>query len=108
MDEILFDTIFLFVQGYGNVANVRRTVEMYVQAGMAGIMIEDQVQPKRCGHTKGKQVVDREEAYRRIKAAVDARQRCGQDIVILARTDARGVHDLDEAIERCKMFRKLG
>lgn len=81
---------------------------MYTQAGMAGIMIEDQLQPKRCGHTKGKQVVDRDEAYRRIRAAVEARERSGQDIVILARTDARGTIGFDEAIERCKMFRKLG
>jgi len=70
-------------------------------------MIEDQVSPKRCGHTKGKMVVDRDEAYRRIKAAVDARDQ-GQDIVILARTDARSTHGIEEAIERCKMFRKLG
>ena len=59
--------------GYGNPMNVKRTVMKYVQAGMAGIMIEDQVMPKRCGHTKGKQVVDRDEAYRRVKAACDAR-----------------------------------
>jgi isocitrate lyase len=70
-------------------------------------MIEDQVSPKRCGHTKGKMVVDRDEAYRRIKAAVDARDQ-GQDIVILARTDSRSTHGIEEAIERCKMFRKLG
>ncbi len=59
--------------GYGNPLNVKRTVTQYAQAGMAGIMIEDQVMPKRCGHTKGKQVVDRDEAYRRVKAACDAR-----------------------------------
>lgn len=57
--------------------------------GMSGLMIEDQVAPKRCGHTPGKEVVDREEAYRRIRAAVDARREYGLDIVILARTDAR-------------------
>ena len=70
-------------------------------------MIEDQLAPKRCGHTKGKVIVEREEAYRRIRAAVDARNE-GKDIVILARTDARATHGLEEAIERCKMFRKLG
>ena len=59
--------------GYGNPLNVKRTVRQFAQAGMAGIMIEDQVSPKRCGHTKGKQVVDRSEAYRRVKAACDAR-----------------------------------
>jgi len=93
--------------GYGNPMNVRRTVMKYYQMGMSGIMIEDQVLPKRCGHTKGKMVVSREEAYQRIQAAVDARNE-GADIVILARTDARGPLGLDEAIERCKMFRKIG
>ena len=64
--------------------------------------------PKRCGHTKGKQVVDRMEAYDRIRAAVEARSEMkDQDIVILARTDAR-IISLDEAIERCKMFIDLG
>ena len=63
--------------------------------------------PKRCGHTKGKQVVDRDEAYRRVKAAVDARNE-GEDIVILARTDARGTIGMDEAIARCQMFMELG
>lgn len=81
---------------------------MYIQAGMSGIMIEDQVSPKRCGHTKGKQVVDDHEAYRRIQAAIDARERYGQDIVILARTDARAILGLDQAIARCKKFRELG
>lgn len=94
--------------GFGNPANVKRTVIKYVQAGMSGIMIEDQVMPKRCGHTKGKEVVDREEAYRRIRAAVEARDELGEDIVILARTDARQTHSLDEAIQRCKEFRRLG
>lgn len=93
--------------GYGNVANVKRTVQMYIQSGLSGIMIEDQVSPKRCGHIKGKQVVDRDEAYKRIQAAVDARNE-GEDIVILARTDARGTHGIEEAIERCKMFRQIG
>ena len=92
--------------GYGNEANVMRTVQRYAQAGLAGIMIEDQVSPKRCGHTRGKQVVDREEARRRVQAAVDARN-AGADIVILARTDARVV-SLGEAIERCKMFMEIG
>jgi 2-methylisocitrate lyase-like PEP mutase family enzyme len=94
--------------GFGNPANVKRTVIKYAQAGMSGIMIEDQVMPKRCGHTKGKEVVDREEAYRRIRSAVEAREEMGEDIVILARTDARQTHSLDEAIERCREFRKLG
>ena len=53
---------------------MKRTVIQYIKAGLSGIMIEDQLSPKRCGHTKGKQIVDREEAYRRVKAAVDARE----------------------------------
>lgn len=93
--------------GYGNALNVRRTVEMYARAGFAAVMIEDQVAPKRCGHTKGKLVVDRTEAFNRIKAAVDAKE-AGADIMILARTDARHGHGLDEAIDRAKGFSDLG
>lgn len=93
--------------GYGNALNVRRTVEMYARAGFAAVMIEDQVAPKRCGHTKGKLVVDRAEAFNRIKAAVDAKE-AGADIMILARTDARHGHGLDEAIDRAKGFSDLG
>ncbi len=93
--------------GYGNALNVRRTVEMYARAGFASVMIEDQVAPKRCGHTKGKLVVEREEAFNRIKAAVDARD-AGADIMILARTDARHGHGLQEAIDRAKAFTDLG
>jgi 2-methylisocitrate lyase-like PEP mutase family enzyme len=70
-------------------------------------MIEDQVAPKRCGHTKGKLVVDRAEAFNRIKAAVDAKE-AGADIMILARTDARHGHGLEEAIDRAKGFSDLG
>jgi 2-methylisocitrate lyase-like PEP mutase family enzyme len=70
-------------------------------------MIEDQLAPKRCGHTKGKLVVEREEAFNRIKAAVDAKE-AGADIMILARTDARHGHGLDEAIDRAKGFSDLG
>lgn len=94
--------------GYGNAMNVKRTVAGYVQAGMAGILIEDQVSPKRCGHTTGKAVVDREEAFNRIRAAVDARREGNFDIVILARTDARATHSLEEAIARCQEFVRLG
>ncbi|WP_208978491.1 isocitrate lyase/PEP mutase family protein [Pseudovibrio denitrificans] len=70
-------------------------------------MIEDQVAPKRCGHTKGKHVVERDEAFMRIRAAVDAKNE-GADILILARTDARAEHGLDEAIARAKTFREIG
>ncbi|KAJ3344449.1 hypothetical protein HDU83_005229 [Entophlyctis luteolus] len=94
--------------GYGGPVNVKRTVRGYIQAGMAGIMIEDQVSPKRCGHTRGKAVVPRDEAYARIRAAVDARAESGRDIVIMARTDARACVSLDEAIARCIEFRRIG
>ena len=97
--------------GYGNALNVERTVKGYAQAGAAAIMIEDQVAPKRCGHTKGKLVVDRTEAVDRIKAAVFAREAVrqgGGDILILARTDARGTHDLNEALWRAAAFKAAG
>ncbi len=94
--------------GYGNALNVERTVTGYAQAGFASVMIEDQVWPKRCGHTQGKRVVERDEAFDRIKAATYARDACDGDILILARTDARAVHDLGEAIARAKGFADLG
>jgi 2-methylisocitrate lyase-like PEP mutase family enzyme len=93
--------------GFGNEMNVRRTVQGCYQAGFACVMIEDQVMPKRCGHTAGKAVVERNEALRRIKAAVDARE-AGADILIMARTDARATLGLKEAIERCKAFVDAG
>lgn len=93
--------------GYGNAVNVKRTVAGYAQAGFAAVMIEDQVWPKRCGHTRGKAVVDRAEAFARVKAAVDARDE-GADILILARTDARGTDSLDEALRRVEGFQRLG
>lgn len=93
--------------GYGNALNVKRTVKGFAQAGFAAVMIEDQVAPKRCGHTAGKSVVARDEAFERIRAAADARAE-GHDILILARTDARHDHGLDEAIERAREFRRLG
>uniref|UniRef100_K3XBH4 Carboxyvinyl-carboxyphosphonate phosphorylmutase n=1 Tax=Globisporangium ultimum (strain ATCC 200006 / CBS 805.95 / DAOM BR144) TaxID=431595 RepID=K3XBH4_GLOUD len=94
--------------GYGNALNVKRTITAYAQAGMAGIMLEDQVSPKRCGHTAGKDVVSREEAFTRIQAAVDARREGGFDIIIVARTDARATHSLEEAIFRCQEFARIG
>lgn len=93
--------------GFGNALNVKRTVQGYARAGFACIMIEDQMAPKRCGHTQGKAVVNREEAAMRIRAAVDARN-AGDDILIMARTDARAVLGLEEAIARCRLFRELG
>lgn len=97
--------------GYGNALNVERTVKGYAQAGAAAIMIEDQVAPKRCGHTQGKLVVERSEAVDRIKAAVHARDQLrssGGDILILARTDARGTNSLDEALWRARAFKDAG
>jgi 2-methylisocitrate lyase-like PEP mutase family enzyme len=84
--------------GYGNALNV--------------VMIEDQIAPKRCGHTKGKAVVGRDEALQRIRAAVDAREELkaegAGDILILARTDAREDHGLDEGLERARLFKEAG
>jgi 2-methylisocitrate lyase-like PEP mutase family enzyme len=93
--------------GYGNPMSVKRTVAGYAAAGFAAVMIEDQVAPKRCGHTEGKEVVSREAARLRIQAACDARA-AGADILILARTDARAVLGLDEAIARARLFSELG
>lgn len=93
--------------GYGNAMNVRRTVTGMAKAGAAAVMIEDQVAPKRCGHTPGKAVVSREEAFDRIRAAQDAKE-AGADILILARTDARHEHGLAEAIARAAKFKELG
>jgi 2-methylisocitrate lyase-like PEP mutase family enzyme len=93
--------------GYGNAMNVKRTVRGYAQAGFACAMIEDQRAPKRCGHTRGKQVVPRAEALARIRAAVDARDE-GAGILVMARTDARATHGLDEALWRARAFEDLG
>ncbi len=93
--------------GYGNPINVRRTVQGYAAAGFAAVMIEDQQSPKRCGHTRGKSVVSTDEAFNRIRAAVEARSE-GADILILARTDARHDHGIEEAISRARRFAELG
>ncbi len=92
--------------GYGNAMNVKRTVKGMASAGAAAVMLEDQVAPKRCGHLQGKSVVPRDIACDRIKAAVDARE--NDDILILARTDARYTHGLAEAIDRANAFHDLG
>jgi 2-methylisocitrate lyase-like PEP mutase family enzyme len=93
--------------GFGSAQNIKRTVQGYARAGFAAIMLEDQVAPKRCGHTEGKSVVSRDEALTRVRAAVDARDE-GSGILIMARTDARARVSLDEAIARCRAFRELG
>jgi 2-methylisocitrate lyase-like PEP mutase family enzyme len=92
--------------GYGNALNVQRTVAEYARAGAAGVMVEDQISPKKCGHTRGKQVISREEARVKIRAAVDARADTG--ILIMARTDARAVHGFKEALRRCEDFEAEG
>ena len=93
--------------GFGSAQNIKRTVQGYERAGFAAIMLEDQVAPKRCGHTEGKAVVGRDEALTRIRAAVDARD-AGDGILIMARTDARACVSLEEAIVRCQLFREIG
>ncbi|HKJ00015.1 MAG TPA: isocitrate lyase/PEP mutase family protein [bacterium] len=92
--------------GYGNAVNVHRTVQAYARAGVAGIQLEDQVSPKKCGHTKGKLVVPLPEMLGKIRAAVDARAE--RDIVIVARTDARAVNGFDDALERSHAFAEAG
>lgn len=93
--------------GYGNPVNAKRTVRGYASAGFACAMIEDQLAPKRCGHTRGKEIVSRSEACARVRAAVDARDE-GADILVMARTDARFGHGFDEALWRSQAFADLG
>jgi 2-methylisocitrate lyase-like PEP mutase family enzyme len=92
--------------GYGGVLNVRRTIQGYERAGVAGVHLEDQVIPKRCGHLAGKQVVPVEEAVAKIRAAADAR--IDADFVIIARTDAVAVEGFDAALERAAKYREAG
>jgi 2-methylisocitrate lyase-like PEP mutase family enzyme len=92
--------------GYGNAVNVVRTVQEFEQAGVAGIHLEDQVAPKRCGHMEGKQVVPTEEMLAKIRAATAARQ--SPDFVIIARTDARAVEGLPAALDRARRYREAG
>ena len=87
--------------GFGGIGNVQRTVREFERAGLAGLHIEDQSLPKRCGHFDGKSVVSKDEMVLRVHAAVDARQ--DDDLVIIARTDARGVEGLDAALERAAL-----
>ena len=92
--------------GYGNPINVRRTIHEYERAGVAGLHIEDQVWPKKCGHMEGKQVIPMDEMIQKVRAAVDARQ--DPDFVIIARTDANAVHGLEDAIRRGKAYHEAG
>jgi 2-methylisocitrate lyase-like PEP mutase family enzyme len=92
--------------GYGNAVNLVRTVREFERIGVAAIHIEDQVTPKRCGHLDGKEVVSLPEINQKLAAALAART--DPDFCIIARTDARGVNGMDDAIERAKAFAKLG
>ncbi len=92
--------------GYGNPINVMRTVREYIKAGVTAIQLEDQVSPKKCGHTKGKQVIPKEEMVKKIEAAVEARGDSG--LVLISRTDANAVHGFQDAIDRCKAYIKAG
>lgn len=94
--------------GFGNAINVRRTVQSVIQAGAASLFIEDQVAPKRCGFTKGKEVISMEEAVGKYRAAVDVRNELDPDFIIMARTDARTAvgGSLEEAIKRARAYRE--
>ena len=95
--------------GWGNAGNIYRTVRGYADAGAAAIMIEDQKWPKKCGHTKGKDVVELDEAKSRIKAATDASKMNGEkDILVMARTDAIATRGLADAIKRMQTYKELG
>ena len=92
--------------GYGNPLNVWRLVQDLESLGAAGIFLEDQIWPKRCGHMIGKDVIPKDEYLPKLKAAIEARK--SKDFVIVARTDARAPIGLDEAIERGKAYKKVG
>jgi carboxyvinyl-carboxyphosphonate phosphorylmutase len=92
--------------GYGNALNAMRAAREFETAGLAGMMIEDQVFPKRCGHFEGKKVIPAEEMVIKLKAVCEARR--SDDFVIIARTDARAIHGIDEAIRRALMYCEAG
>ncbi len=92
--------------GFGNAVTTIRTVRAYQRAGVAAIQLEDQVAPKRCGHMAGREVIAKEEMVGKIKAAVDAR--FDPDFMIIARTDARTVHGLEEALSRARAYEEAG
>ena len=96
--------------GYGNAINVIRTVEEFIKAGLAGVHIEDQVAPKRCGHVAGKEIISVEEAVGKYRAAAKVRDELDRDFVLIARTDARGVTNgcVSDVIERGKAYLDAG
>lgn len=91
--------------GFGEAVNVMRTVTQMKAAGAAAIHIEDQVLPKRCGHLEGKELVDPDEM---VKKVISAKETAGEDLLIIARTDARAVEGLDSAVERARVYSKAG
>lgn len=92
--------------GYGGLLNVQHTVRGYERAGVAGIQIEDQEVPKKCGHTPGRRVIDRDDMVRKIRVAIETRD--SDDFLIVARTDARTTHGIDEALRRIEAYDKAG
>ena len=92
--------------GYGNPINVRRTIRDYEKAGVAGVHIEDQVWPKRCGHLSGKRVIPAAEMVAKVKAACD--MRVNDDFLIIARSDAIAVEGIESALERGALYREAG
>ncbi len=92
--------------GFGNPLNVVRTVKLFEKAGVAGLHIEDQEWPKRCGHMAGKSVIEVDEMVGKIRAAVDTRK--NSNFIIIARTDALATHGFDHAIERLKIYAEAG
>ena len=94
--------------GFGGPLNVLHMIESLIQMGAAGVILEDQTWPKRCGHMRGKSVVTMEEHVAKIRAAVDVRDRLNESFIITARTDARGPLGLDEAIRRGNAYREAG
>ena len=92
--------------GYGNAVNVYHTVRAFERAGAAGLMLEDQIWPKRCGHMRGKEVIDAEEMAQKIRAAVEARK--DPDFIIKSRTDVLATHDISEAIRRLNLYAEAG
>ena len=94
--------------GYGNSINTMRTVRAYIQAGAAGLILEDQKWPKKCGHMKGKEVIESDEMAYKIQAAVEARDEEKSDLVIIARTDSYASGGIEESLKRIKLYQKAG
>ncbi|MBN2062697.1 MAG: isocitrate lyase/PEP mutase family protein [Deltaproteobacteria bacterium] len=94
--------------GYGNSINVYRTIKEYIGGGAAGLFIEDQVWPKKCGHMAGKNIIPSGEMVGKIRAAIDSRNEYDPDFVVGARTDAIATHGFDEALKRAKLYSQAG